>query len=173
MSVRVSTSKQWGVLEVDIRVRLPDGTRHREWVKSPVQSRSGAKRWGEERERYLALHGRAQPKKEVPTLEEFSRRRHEMRRTAEDGGIGLGSKSASQAAALATHLQSSVERRHPELAGRAATRGSGLVTWADGGRIFAVERRGTSVVLLEQVPAQALDRAREAVWRARSMAPSR
>ena len=74
MTVRVSTNKSWGFLEVDIRVRLPDGTRHRERVKSPVQSKSGAKRWGEERERYLALHGRAQPKKEVPTLEEFSRR---------------------------------------------------------------------------------------------------
>jgi conjugative relaxase-like TrwC/TraI family protein len=35
-------------------------------------------------------------------LEEFSRRRHEMRRAAEAGGIGLGSKSAAQAAALAT-----------------------------------------------------------------------
>ena len=35
-------------------------------------------------------------------LEEFSRRRHEMRRAADAGGIGLGSKAASQAAALAT-----------------------------------------------------------------------
>src|SRR5947208_16590602 len=72
MSIRVAVSR-WGFLEVDIRVRLPDGTRHRERVKSPVQSRSGAKRWGEERERYLALHGHAQPQ-EVPTLEEFSKR---------------------------------------------------------------------------------------------------
>jgi hypothetical protein len=74
MSVRVSKSKKWGFLEVDIRVRLPDGTRHRERTKSPVQSRSGAKRWAEERERYLALHGKAQRQKEVPTLEEFSKR---------------------------------------------------------------------------------------------------
>ena len=35
-------------------------------------------------------------------LDEFSRRRHEMQRAAEEGGIGLGSKAASQAAALAT-----------------------------------------------------------------------
>jgi len=62
-----------GFLEVDLRVRLPDGTRYRERVKSPVQSRSGAKRWGEERERFLALHG-AQENKEVPTLEEFEQR---------------------------------------------------------------------------------------------------
>ena len=74
MSVRVSKSKKWGFLEVDIRVRLPDGTRHRERTKSPVQSRSGARRWAEERERYLALHGHSQPQKEVPTLEEFSKR---------------------------------------------------------------------------------------------------
>jgi conjugative relaxase-like TrwC/TraI family protein len=35
-------------------------------------------------------------------LEEFSRRRHAMRRAAEAGGIGLSSKAAAQAAALAT-----------------------------------------------------------------------
>jgi hypothetical protein len=81
--------------------------------------------------------------------------------------------NALVAAALASHLQSSVEKRHPGLTGKAAARGGGLVTWIDGGRVFAVERRGTSVVLLEQVPAQALDRAREAVWRARPPGPSR
>jgi len=72
MSIRVAVSR-WGFLEVDIRVRLPDGTRHRERVKSPVQSRSGAKRWGEERERFLAING-VMEKKEVPTLEEFETR---------------------------------------------------------------------------------------------------
>jgi conjugative relaxase-like TrwC/TraI family protein len=35
-------------------------------------------------------------------LEEFSRRRHEMLRDADEGGIGLGSRSASQAAVRAT-----------------------------------------------------------------------
>jgi conjugative relaxase-like TrwC/TraI family protein len=35
-------------------------------------------------------------------IEEFSRRRHEMQRAAREGGIGLDSKAASQAAALAT-----------------------------------------------------------------------
>src|SRR6266508_5890811 len=77
------------------------------------------------------------------------------------------------AAALASHLQASVETRHPELAGKAAVRGGELVTWIDGGRVFAVERRGTSVVLLERIPAQALDRARDAVWRARPVGVSR
>jgi hypothetical protein len=71
------------------------------------------------------------------------------------------------AAALADQLRASVEHRHPELAGKASGRPGGLVTWAEEGRAFAVERRGTSVVLLEQFPLHALDRARDAVWRAR------
>jgi hypothetical protein len=75
--------------------------------------------------------------------------------------------SPQMAAALADQLRASVERRHPELAGKASGRTGGLVTWAEGGRAFAVERRGASVVLLEQFPLQALDRARDAVWRAR------
>jgi hypothetical protein len=79
---------------------------------------------------------------------------------------------APGALTLAGHLQASVETRHPQLAGKAAVRG-GLVAWADGGRVFAVERRGTSVVLLERFPAQALDRARDAVWRARPVGAPR
>jgi hypothetical protein len=75
--------------------------------------------------------------------------------------------SPQMAAALADQLRASVERRHPELAGKVSGRTGGLVTWAEGGRAFAVERRGASVVLLEQFPLQALDRARDAVWRAR------
>jgi hypothetical protein len=71
------------------------------------------------------------------------------------------------AVALAEQLRASVERRHPELAGKAAGPTGGLVTWAEEGRAFAVERRGTSVVLLEQFPVQTVDRARDAVWRVR------
>jgi|GEM_PF-1133584 len=37
-----------------------------------------------------------------PVLEEFSRRRHEMRRALEAGGLGLDTKSRAQAVALAT-----------------------------------------------------------------------
>ena len=74
---------------------------------------------------------------------------------------------AAAAGRLADQLKASVERRHPELAGKASVRPHGLVTWSEDGRGFAVERRGTSIVLLEQVPATALDRAREALWRAR------
>jgi uncharacterized protein DUF955 len=74
---------------------------------------------------------------------------------------------AEFAAVLATHLQASVEKRHPELAGKAVARAGGLVTWVDGGRIFGVEGRGSSVVVLERLPAQVFDRARDTVWRAR------
>ena len=80
---------------------------------------------------------------------------------------------AQIAAALATDLQASVEKRHPELAGKAAVRGDGIVTWVDGGRVFAVESRGRSVVLLERLPAQVFDRARDTVWRAPPVGASR
>ena len=59
---------------VDIRIRLPDGTRYRERAKAPVQSKSGAVRWGEERARFLSLHGLEQPKKEEPTMRDFAPR---------------------------------------------------------------------------------------------------
>jgi hypothetical protein len=80
---------------------------------------------------------------------------------------------AQVATTLADHLKASVERRHPALAGKASARTGGLVTWSDDGRAFAVERRGASVVLLEQFPVLALDRAREAVWRARPAGATR
>jgi hypothetical protein len=73
MTIRV-VEHEGGWLQVDIRVRLPDGTRYRERLKAPVQSKSAARRWAEERERYLALNGPKQPKKEVPTLEDFESR---------------------------------------------------------------------------------------------------
>ena len=80
---------------------------------------------------------------------------------------------AQVATTLADHLRAAVERRHPELAGKASVRAGGLVTWSEDGSGFAVERRGPSVVLLEQFPVHALDRAREAVWRARPAGATR
>lgn len=73
MSVKVRPYRNGG-WEVDIQFRLPDGRRHRERCKAPVESKSGALRWGEDRERHLLQHGPAPPKKEVPTLEEFASR---------------------------------------------------------------------------------------------------
>jgi len=81
---------------------------------------------------------------------------------------------AQIAAVLAANLQASVEKRHAELAGKATVRPGGIVTWVDdGGRVFAVESRGTSVILLERLPAQVFDRARDTVWRARPVGASR
>jgi integrase len=64
--------------EVDIQVTLPDGTRLRERVKSPVSSKSGSERWGRQREAVLIAQGgrkndeygqsEVEP---VPTLSEF------------------------------------------------------------------------------------------------------
>ena len=53
--------------------------------------------WGEVRNGAAELAG-----VERPVIEHFSKRRHEMLREAERGGIGLGSKAAAESAALAT-----------------------------------------------------------------------
>ena len=60
-----------GGWEVDISVSYADGSSVRERKKAPASSRSGAKRWGEARERELLLLGPNQPRKDVPTLAEF------------------------------------------------------------------------------------------------------
>jgi integrase len=73
MSVTVRPYRNGG-WEVDISVRLPDGTSHRDRKRVTLTSKSAAKRWGEERERELALRGPRQPMKEVPTLKEFAPR---------------------------------------------------------------------------------------------------
>jgi integrase len=59
---------------VDITFRLPNGKRHRERSKAPVDSKSGALRWGQDRERHLLQHGPEPPKKEVPAFKEFAGR---------------------------------------------------------------------------------------------------
>jgi integrase len=60
--------------EADIRLTLPDGTRLRERVKSPVSSKSGTIRWAQQREaELLARGGRAEKveKAPAPTLAQF------------------------------------------------------------------------------------------------------
>jgi integrase len=60
---------------VDIQVLLADATRFRERRKlSASYSKTTAREWGEHRERQLLLEGPAKPKKEVPTLQEFTPR---------------------------------------------------------------------------------------------------
>lgn len=56
MSVKVRPYRNGG-WEVDIHYRLPNGRRDRERSRAPVSSKSAALRWGQDRERYLALHG--------------------------------------------------------------------------------------------------------------------
>jgi hypothetical protein len=78
MSVKVRPYKRGG-WEVDITLRLPDGSRHRERSRAPIASKSAAQRWGSEREREWfneLTHPRPEPKsdKEVPTLAEFGPR---------------------------------------------------------------------------------------------------
>jgi conjugative relaxase-like TrwC/TraI family protein len=68
-------------------------------IRALVRERLGLE-WGQVRKGAAELDAI-----EPEVLDEFSKRRHEMRRAAEDGGIGLGSKSASQAAALATRAR--------------------------------------------------------------------
>jgi integrase len=59
---------------VDIRVILPDGSRHRERKRMALSSKTAARRWGEQRERVLISHGVAKTGKEVPTLAQFAPR---------------------------------------------------------------------------------------------------
>jgi integrase len=73
MSVRVIPYRSGG-WEVDVRLRLPNGERHRERRVITNLSKSAAKRWGQDRERHLLQHGPSQPAKEVPTLKEFAPR---------------------------------------------------------------------------------------------------
>jgi integrase len=70
MSVRVVPYRAGG-FEVDIRLRLPNGQRHRERRVVSHSSKSAAKRWGQDRERHLLQHGPDEAKKEVPTLAQF------------------------------------------------------------------------------------------------------
>jgi len=75
MSVTIRPyNRKRGGWEVDIQVTMPNGTALRQRRRAPVSSKSAALRWAEDRERHLLIHGRPQPKKEVPTLAEFAPR---------------------------------------------------------------------------------------------------
>ena len=80
-------------------------------------------------------------------------------------------ESERVANALALHLAGVVERRHPALARKGVPGAPAIVTWQDGPRAFAVEKRGQEVLLLERVPATAADRIRETVWRSPAAKP--
>jgi len=74
MSVKVRETRK-GVWVVDVLYRRPDGRRARERRRLRVSSKSAAQRYGEQRERYLLVHGPTPPiVKEVPTLKNFAPR---------------------------------------------------------------------------------------------------
>jgi len=72
------------------------GVLYQSHLRALVTERLGLE-WGEVRNGAAELAGVARP-----VIKEFSKRRHEMLREAERGGIGLGSKAAAESAALAT-----------------------------------------------------------------------
>lgn len=67
MSVRVRPYRKGG-WEVDIVLLLDNGQTFRERRKSPVASKSGSQRWGQDRERHILKHGH-EPKAPTPALE--------------------------------------------------------------------------------------------------------
>jgi Phage integrase, N-terminal SAM-like domain len=73
MSVTVRVYRRGGWM-VDINTRLSNDARHRERRRLSIASKSAAQRWGQDRERHVLQHGPPQPKKEVPTLQEFAPR---------------------------------------------------------------------------------------------------
>ena len=73
MSVTLRPYRRGG-WEVDITIRLPDGSQYRERKRASRFSKSAAHRWAEDRERYLLQHGPPTANKEVPTLETFAPR---------------------------------------------------------------------------------------------------
>jgi integrase len=64
MTVRVRPYRKGG-WEVDIVIRLDNGGTFRERRKSPVASKSGSQRWGQDRERHVLKHG-PEPKRPTP-----------------------------------------------------------------------------------------------------------
>jgi hypothetical protein len=63
-----------GGWEVDITIRLPDGSQYRKRKRASRFSKSAAHRWAQERERYLLQHGPPAASREVATLEAFAPR---------------------------------------------------------------------------------------------------
>jgi integrase len=105
MSVKIRPYRQGGGWEVDILFRLPNGRRYRERSKAPVNSKSGALRWGQDRERHLVEHGPEPTKREVPTLEEYAPRfMDEYARANRQKASGIAAKDTILKVHLVPHL---------------------------------------------------------------------
>ena len=66
ISIRPYSAGGW---EVDIRIKLPDGTRIRDRTKAKGSSKAAALRWAEARARVLLTNGK--PKRTALALEDF------------------------------------------------------------------------------------------------------
>jgi integrase len=73
MSVTLRPYRSGG-WEVDITIRLPDGSQYRERKRASRFSKSAAHRWAKDRERYLLQRGPPTANKEVATIEAFAPR---------------------------------------------------------------------------------------------------
>jgi integrase len=73
MGITLRPYRSWG-WEVDITIRLPNGSQYRERKRTARFSKSSAQRWAQDRERYLLQHGPPAANREVPTLEAFAPR---------------------------------------------------------------------------------------------------
>ena len=82
-------------------------------------------------------------------------------------------RDEQMAATVAGHLRDFVARRHPGLAAKMRAGGGGATTWSDGGRASLVDRRGSQVLLLDQMPAATIERVRDTIWRSRTAGPRR
>lgn len=74
MTIKIRPFRGGPELEVDITVTLPSGEKIRERRKSPVSTRSGARRWAEARRNELLFNGQPKEAKEIPTLNDFHKR---------------------------------------------------------------------------------------------------
>ena len=82
-------------------------------------------------------------------------------------------RDEQMAGTVAGHLRDFVVRRHPGLAAKMRAGDGGTTTWSDGGRASLVDRRGSQVLLLEQMPAATIERVRDTIWRSRTAGPRR
>lgn len=73
-------------------------------------------------------------------------------------------ESAEKAEAFAKAYARLMETKYPALLGRVAKSGTATWAWQDDSRRFLVERRGLDVLVLEQAPAAAAQKVRQAVW---------
>ena len=95
-----------------------------------------------------------------------------------EGGPGLlllyrvAWETEAIAEAFAQAYAGLMEKKYPALAGKAAKSRGSAWAWQDGPQRFLVERRGLEVVVLERVPANAVERMRQALWPSRSTEPA-